>query len=99
MQVHRLGIAGGQDQSRALALFWADGAEDIGRGRALITGSTRASATFGPPAGDLVLLANARFILEPNLYCLDVDRLFARDFIQTRREAFLKSSITPSAWA
>jgi hypothetical protein len=88
MQVHRLGIAGGQDQSRALALSWADGTEDIGRGRALIAGSTRASAAFGPPAGDLVLLANARFILEPNLYCLDVDRLFARDFIQARWEAF-----------
>ena len=99
VQVHRLGIAGGQDQGRTLAVFRADGTEDVGRGRALIAGSTRASAAFGPPAGDLVLLANARFILEPNLYCLDVDRLFARDFIQARWEAFLKSSITPSAWA
>jgi hypothetical protein len=99
VQVHRLGIAGGQDQGRTLAVFRADGTKDVGRGRALIAGSTRASATFGPPTGDLVLLANARFILEPNLYCLDVDRLFARDFIQARWEAFLKSSITPSAWA
>src|SRR5258706_14206700 len=31
VQVHRFGIAGGQDQSRALAQFRADGTEDIGR--------------------------------------------------------------------
>ena len=36
VQVHRFGIAGGQDQSHALALFRADGAEDIGRCGSLI---------------------------------------------------------------
>ena len=30
VQVQRFGIAEGQDQSRALALFRADGTEDIG---------------------------------------------------------------------
>ena len=99
MQVHCLGIADGQDQGRALALFRADGAEDVCRGGALITGSARAGAALRPPAGDLVLLADARLVLEPNLYCLDVDRLFARDFVQTRGEVFLKSSIAPSRWA
>ena len=67
MQVHRLGIAGGQDQGHALVLFRANGTEDVGRGGALIAGSARASATLRPPAGDLVFLANARLILEPNL--------------------------------
>jgi hypothetical protein len=99
MQVHRLSIAGGQDQGCTLALFWADGAEDVGRGGALITGRARASAALRPSTGDLVLLAHARLILEPNLYCLDVERLFAGDFIQARREVFLKSSIAPAAWA
>ena len=99
MQVHGLGIAGGQDQGRALALFRADGTEDVGRSGALITRSARTSATLRPPASNLVLLANARLILEPNLYCPDVDRLFARDCVQTRREVFLKSSITPSTCA
>ena len=99
MQVHRLGIAGGQDKGRALALFWADSSEDIGRSSALIAGSARAGAALGPSARDLVLLADARLILEPNLYVLDVDRLFARDLVQTRGEVFLKSSIAPSAWA
>jgi hypothetical protein len=30
VQVHRLGIAGRQDQGRALAMLWADGAKDVG---------------------------------------------------------------------
>ena len=99
VQVHRFGIAGGQDQSRALALFRADGTEDVGRGGALIPRSAGASAALGPPASDLVLLANARFIREPNLYFPDIDRLFARDFIQARWELFLKFSMAPSACA
>jgi hypothetical protein len=30
VQVHRLGIAGRQDQGRTLAMLWADGAKDVG---------------------------------------------------------------------
>ena len=99
MQVHRFGVAGGQDQSRALSLLRADGSEDVGRGGALIPRSARASAAFGPPAGDLVLLADTSLVLEPNFYLADVDRFFARDFIQARWEFFLKSSMAPSACA
>src|SRR5450631_573300 len=77
MQVHRLGVAGGQDQSDALALLGADSAEDVGRGGALIAGCAGAGTALRPAARDLVLLADARFVLEPNLYDLDVDRLFA----------------------
>jgi hypothetical protein len=97
VQVHRLGVAGRQDQGRALALFRADRAEDVCRCSALIAGSARAGAALRPAAGDLVLLADASLVLEPNLYCLDADRLLARDFIQAGGEVFLKSSITPSA--
>ena len=99
MQVHRLGIAEGQDQSRALALFRADGTKDIGRCGSLIPRSARASAAFGPPAGDLVFLADTSLVLEPNFYLADIDRFFARDFIQARWEVFLKFSIAPSACA
>jgi hypothetical protein len=99
VQVHRVGIAEGQDQSRALALFRADGTEDIGRRGSLIPRSVRASAALRPPAGDLVLLADASLVLEPDLYLADVDCFFARDFIQARWELFLKSSIAPSACA
>src|ERR1035438_5866879 len=99
VQVHRFGIAEGQDQSRALALFRADGTEDIGRGGSLIPRSARASAALGPPAGDLVLLADTSLVLEPNFYLADVDCFFARDLIQARWELFLKSSMAPSACA
>jgi hypothetical protein len=99
VQVHRLGVAGRQDQGRALALLWADGAEDVGRGGPLITGSAGAGAALGPAAGDLVLLAYASLVLEPDFYLVDVDRLLARDCLQARGEVFLKSSIAPSACA
>ena len=99
VQVHRFGVAEGEDQSRALALFRADGTEDIGRCGSLIPRRARASAALGPPAGDLVLLADTSLVLEPNFYLADVDRLFARDFVQARWELFLKSSMAPSACA
>ena len=47
MQVHRLGVAGRQDQGRAFALFWADSTEDIGGGGALVTGRTGTGAALG----------------------------------------------------
>ena len=62
VQVHRLGVACGQDQGCALALFRADGTEDVGRGGALITRSARAGAALRPPAGDLVLLADTGLV-------------------------------------
>jgi hypothetical protein len=49
---------------------------------------TRASAALRSPAGDLVLLADSSLVLEPNFYLADIDRLFARDFIQVRWELF-----------
>jgi hypothetical protein len=99
VQVHRLGIAGRQDQGCTLALFRADGTEDIGRCGTLISGSAGTGAALCPPAGDLVLLANTSLICEPDFYFVAVDRLLARDCVQARGEVFLKSSITPSAWA
>jgi hypothetical protein len=45
------------------------------------------------------LFADARLVLEPNLYGLDIDRFFARDSVQARGEVFLRSSIAPSIWA
>ena len=99
MQVHRLGIAGGQDQSCALALFRADGTEDVGRGGSLITRRTGTRAALRPAAGDLVLLADPRLVGEPDLYGLRIDAVFAPDLFQARGETFLKSSIAPSACA
>ena len=99
MKVHRLCVAGGQDQSCSFALFWADGAEDVGRSGALIAWRTGACAAFGPTACDLVFLADTRLVLEPDFYLTRIDPIFARNFVQTGREVFLKSSIAPAAWA
>ena len=99
MQVHRLGIASGQDQSCTLALFRADGTEDIGRGGSLITGRTGTRAALRPAAGNLVLLTDTRLVREPDFYLVAVERFLTGDCIQAGRETFLKSSITPSACA
>src|ERR1700748_1276246 len=59
MQVHHRGIAPRQDQADGLALLGTDGAEDVGRGGALVGRRRRATAGPSPAAGDLVLLANS----------------------------------------
>ena len=90
-------ITGRELQGRALAVFRADRAEDVGRCGALITGSTWAGAALGPAAGDLVLLADTSLVLEPDFYLVAVDRVLTRDCLQARGKVFLKSSIAPSA--
>ena len=99
MQVHRLGVAGRQDQGCALALLWADRAEDVGGSGALVAGRAWTGAALRPAAGDLVLLADTSLICEPDFYRVDADRLLTRDCVQARGEAFLKSSIAPAACA
>ena len=86
VQVHRLGIAGRQDQGRALALLWADGAEDVGGGGALITRSAGAGAPLGPSAGDLVLLADPSLVCEPDL--LSMSTAFSRAILSRRAGKF-----------
>lgn len=68
MHLHRLGVGPGQNQSSAGAALWADGSEDVGVLIALI-GRQAWPCAFPSPNADLsVLLADARFVLEPNLY-------------------------------
>jgi hypothetical protein len=98
-QVHRVGVAGRQDERRAFAFLGAYSAEDIGRGSALIMRRARSRSAFRPSTGDLVLLADARLVFEPDFYLVDADAFFARDCVQARREVFLKSSIAPSVCA
>jgi hypothetical protein len=93
MQVHRLAVAGRQDQGRALALLWADRAEDVGGSGTLVARRTGAGAALRPAASDFVFLADAGLVGEPDFYCVAVDALLARDRLQTGGEAFLKSSI------
>src|SRR5580693_7148174 len=69
----------------------------ISRGGSLVRRRARTRAALGPAAGDLVLLADAGLVGEPDLYGGGLDALLAPDLVQARGKAFLKSSIAPSA--
>lgn len=99
MQRHGFGIAEGQHQPRALALFGADRAEDIGRFGPLVLGCRGPRSAFGPAPGELVFLADASLILEPYLYGRAA-REGGRDLCQLGGKApFLKASMAYSFWA
>ena len=71
-----------------------DRAEDIGPFGALVAGRPRARATSGPSACELILLADAGFILPPQLY-LPFGSL-ARIFASSAGKFFLKASTASS---
>jgi hypothetical protein len=97
MEVHRLAVTSRQDQSRTLAVLGADSAENVGGSGTLVARRAGPGAALGPAAGDLVLLADAGLVSEPDFYGVAIDALPARNRLQTGREAFLKSSIAPAA--
>jgi len=97
VQVHGLRVASGHDEGCTLSVLGADRAEDISRGGSLVRRRARTRAALGPTAGDLVLLADAGLVGEPDLYGGGLDALLAPDLVQARGKAFLKSSIAPSA--
>ena len=91
MQAHGFRTTAGQDQARSLSLSRTDGTKKEGRAGALVTGRRGPAATFGPPAGGLVFLANSRFILKPNLY-LFVAGNGGGNLRQLGGEVFLKAA-------
>ena len=91
-------LQAGRIRAAPLPCFGQTAPKDVGGGGALVTGRAGARAALGPPAGDLVLLADTSLVLEPDFYLVAVDLLRARDLVQARGEVFLKSSIAPSAW-
>jgi len=99
VQVHCLDVAMGKDEGGALAFLGANGAEDVCRCRALIERRRWPCSAFCPTARDLIFLADARLVGEPDLYRARIDAFLARDFVQAPREFFLKFSIAPLAWA
>ena len=99
VQVHRLGVACRQDERGARAVLRANRAEDVGRGGALVMRRRWACSATRPTPGDLVFLADARLIGEPDFYIGRIDAFVLGDLRHTRRETFLKSSIAPSACA
>jgi len=99
MQVHRLAVAKRQDEPDAFAFPRTNRAEYVGGGGALIARRRGARAALGPAPRDLVLLADARLVGEPDFYVVLGDVPLACDFLQAGGEVFLKSSIAPAAWA
>src|SRR3954465_8477424 len=97
--VHRLGVAGGQDERGSLAIAGADSPEDVGRSGALIVRRRRPRSPSCPAPGDLVLLPDPGLVPEPDLYPVAIDPLVARDRVQALGERFLKASTAPAAWA
>ena len=77
VQVHRLGVAGRHDQGCTLALLRADCTEDVGGSGPLVPRCAWTGAALGPAAGDLVLLADASLVGEPDFYRVAVERLGA----------------------
>ena len=98
MHLHGGAVAERHDKAGALALFGTDGSEDVGRAGALVAGAEGPGAALGPAARDLVLLADASLVLEPDLY-LGTCRLAARELRQQVGEVFLKASAACSLWA
>ena len=92
MKLHGMGVGFWHHDGRPDAPRRADGAEQIGILIALIGGLTRPRTFARPEADKAVLLANARFILEP-----DFDRFSGLQLgyvgLECAGEVFLKASI------
>lgn len=99
MQGHRGGVAVRQHQGCTLAFLGTDGAEDVGRCRALVFWSGRPGTPRRPAMSDFIFLPNPGFIGEPDLYRGRFDTFFARDRLQHGGEGVLKRPIAPLAWA
>ena len=78
----------------SFALFGTDGSERIGRGGALIARGAGAAAAYSPAAGDLVFLADAGFVLEPDLYPFACPPAGWR-FVPRGRGSFFKAPPSP----
>jgi hypothetical protein len=67
MQLHGFGVGPWQHESGPCASPWAYGSKQIGVLIALVCRLLRARSLFCPHSGLSILLANTRFVLEPDL--------------------------------
>jgi hypothetical protein len=85
VEIHGFGVTPGHDERRALASPGTDRPKDIGRCGSLVFRRAGARAAFGPTPRDLVLLADARLVREPDFYGAGLDAFFAPDLRQALR--------------
>jgi hypothetical protein len=95
---HRLAVDPGRDDGGAHGARWTDRAKEVGRGMTIVADCRWPAATQCPLIRQRAFLADAGFILEP-----DLDRLAGRLRWQGFRyegcEVFLKASCAaPSFW-
>ena len=96
MELHHLGVGEGQRQRRAFAACRTDRAEEIGVLIALIGGLAGPRSAPRPLPDKAVLLADARFVLEPDFdrRCFgQVGEMGVQDF----GEVFLKAATIRSS--
>ncbi len=98
VQAHCRRVAPGQNESGPLSLFGTDRAKEIGRSCALVAWSGWPGSAFCPAPRDLVLLADAGFVLKPDFYPLAARRA-ASDLRHEGGEFFLKVSMAAPSWA
>src|SRR5262249_59684801 len=77
----------------------ADCTEDVGGSGPLVPRCAWTGAALGPAAGDLVFLADAGLVGEPDFYRVAGKRLLSRNFLHARGGGFFKSPIAPPAFA
>ena len=94
--LHGLGNGARQDERRANAASQPDGAEQIGALVALVGGLARPCAGSRPLAHQAVLLADACFVLEPDLNGRAL-RQMRRVRLQRGREVFLNAAMMRSS--
>ena len=96
MEGHSFGVGYRQDEGCRGAALRTDGTEDVGPFVALIARGARPRSALGPDPGQCALLADARFILEP-----DFDGLLFGMVGELRRdsrsEVFLNASWASSS--
>ncbi len=95
MPLQSLCVAARQNEGRPDAALGTDGAEDVGRLGTLVAGRPGPGSSWCPAPGDLVLLADPRFVLPPEFY-LGIGRERGSDRLQRGGEVFLKSSMANS---
>ena len=87
MLLHGLGIAAGQDEARTDTAVRTDGAEDIGRFRALVLGRHWPASAWCPAPRELGFLADPGLTLPPKLY-IDIGREPGADIFQLAAKVF-----------
>jgi hypothetical protein len=96
--LHGGGVAPGHDEACAFSVGRADCSQDIGPLRALVVRRAGPCPTPGPATGDLVLLPDARLILEPDFY-FDVRSNLVADRCQVGGQVFLNASMASASCA